>query len=246
MKIGSVHIGTSGWSYGLWKGKFYPEKIKSTDFLCHYSKTFSCTEVNSTFYHLPRITTIAGWLNKVPPGFMFCPKMSRYLTHIKRLKDPEEILSKFFTPFEQMKGQLGPVLIQLPPSLKFDFETAENLYALLQEKYCDYQFALEGRHISWLDKESIDLMKAHNIAFVISQSGVGFPYAEEITASNIYLRFHGPKELFKSSYSHKILESYAQKIILWKNQGYNVWAFFNNTMFMDAIENALDLIKLTE
>src|SRR6478609_7365479 len=119
----SIHIGTSGWSYKDWKELFYPKGLKTTEWISYYAITFRITEINSSFYHLPKRQTVEGWVNKVPPDFLFCPKMSRYLTHIKRLKEPEESLERFFEVFEPMKNNMGPVLIQLPPSLKFEYET---------------------------------------------------------------------------------------------------------------------------
>jgi uncharacterized protein YecE (DUF72 family) len=246
MKPAKIHIGTSGWSYGSWRESFYPAGLKSAEFLTYYGQTFSCTEVNSSFYHLPRTTTVEGWAKKVSRQFKFCPKMSRYITHIKRLKEPEEPLEKFMDLFKIIKKSLGPILIQLPPSLKFDIKTIADFYHILQNEYADYRFAVEGRHESWLSRESLKLMENHNIAFVISQSGVGFPYAEKVTAKHIYLRFHGPGELFKSRYTTAMLEYYANKIIAWKRADHDIWVFFNNTYYIDGVENALELMQIIE
>jgi uncharacterized protein YecE (DUF72 family) len=239
----SIHIGTSGWSYKDWKKIFYPKGLESTDWISYYAILFRSTEINSSFYHLPKRPTVESWVNKVPPDFMFCPKMSRYLTHIKRLREPEESLDRFFEVFEPMKNNMGPVLIQLPPSLKFDFKTAQYLYQQFTN-YKSYQFALEGRHDSWLTSESLDLMTRYEIAFVISQSGHGFPYAEHITAKNIYIRFHGPRELFASLYSIETMRHYAGLFKKWKEQGHVLWIFFNNDFHGYAITNALQLEEL--
>jgi len=140
-----------------------------------------------------------------------------------------------------LKRNLGPVLIQLPPSLHFHIDKAERLYKLCKTKYKYYRFAMEVRHQSWLEKESIDLMKQYNIAFVIAQSGTRFPYAENITAQHIYVRFHGPQQLYASSYSDEQLENFAHLFKQWQNEGHSVWAFFNNDVFGYAIENAKQL-----
>jgi uncharacterized protein YecE (DUF72 family) len=243
---GEVHIGTSGWSYKDWKEIFYPKSLKSTEWLSYYAITFRNTEINSSFYHLPRKTTVENWTKMVPGDFFFCPKMSRYLTHIKRLKEPEEPLQRFFQIFEPMQSQMGPVLIQLPPSLKFEYDLAAHLYQLLQNKYNCYRFALEGRHSTWLETESLDLMMKYNIAFVISQSGHGFPYGEHITAKDIYFRFHGPKELFASLYPTPIIKQYARLFEQWRNEGHNLWIFFNNDFNGYAIHNALTLQQFME
>ena len=152
-----VHIGTSGWSYKDWIGIFYPKNLKATEWLSHYSKTFDCTEINSSFYRLPQKQTVTNWGNKVPKGFLFCPKMSRYLTHIKRLKEPEEPLERFFSIFKSMQKQMGPVLIQLPKIVPYDNKVAGYFYKSLKEKYSSYEFAMEVRHESWMTEESSDL-----------------------------------------------------------------------------------------
>lgn len=242
MKDGKLHIGTSGWNYSDWKGLFYPEDVKSADWLSYYATQFDSTEVNSSFYHLPRATTIANWVLKVPAGFTFCVKVSRYITHIKRLKITDEDLAKFMAVFEPMKSQCGPVLIQLPPSLKFDPESVRQFFTLLQS-YNHYRFAIEPRHNTWLQPEAIALLKEHNIAWVISQSGAGFPYEELVTAPDVYVRLHGPKELYFSSYSDTELRMYADKIKRWLAEGHNVWVYFNNTGKGIAIGNAKQLMS---
>lgn len=246
MGKGSIHTGISGWSYQDWKGIFYPEKLKSTDWLAFYAKAFSVTEINSSFYHLPQQKTVENWVNKVPDDFLFCPKMSRYLTHIKQIHEPEETLERFFRVFKSMQLKMGPVLIQLPPSLIFDYSRTEHLYTVLSTQYSNYTFALEARHATWLTEESIALMKRYNIVFVISQSGHGFPYGEHITSDNVYVRFHGPGVLYKSNYSMEMLEYFAVQFKKWSDQGQTVWAFFNNCYYGNAINNAHTIMELVK
>jgi uncharacterized protein YecE (DUF72 family) len=242
----SIHIGTSGWSYKHWRKIYYPEGLKQADWLKFYTNDFMTTEINTSFYHLPSVTTTEGWKKKVPASFMFCPKMSRYLTHMKKLNDPEESMERFFDVFIPLKRKLGPVLIQLPPSLRFNEVKATALYKLCKRKYAYYRFAMEVRHSSWLSDESIKLMKQYNMAFVISQSGTGFPYAELVTAKHIYIRFHGPEALYASSYSEEQLKDFAAMFINRKKQGHSVFAFFNNDIFGYAVQNAKRLIELCE
>jgi uncharacterized protein YecE (DUF72 family) len=239
-----VHIGTSGWSYKEWKGTFYPNELKATDWLEHYSKTFDTTEINSSFYRLPKAETVLNWVEKVPDTFTFCPKISRYLTHIKRLKEPEEPLERFFNLFAPIKEKLGPVLIQLPASVKFDYDIVGYFFGLLKKQYKGYAFALEARHDTWMENDALDLMASYDIAWVISQSGVGFPYSEMVTSGDIYVRFHGPKELYGSSYTDSQLKDFADKFKAWLKEGHTIWAYFNNTMNGIAIENALKLEEL--
>src|SRR5688572_13230894 len=100
---GKIYIGTSGWSYKHWRGIYYPEKIKPVDYLEYYSREFNIAEINTSFYHLPKKQSVLNWIEKVPKRFRFCPKMSRYLTHMKKLHDPEESLQKFFSVFDEMR-----------------------------------------------------------------------------------------------------------------------------------------------
>jgi uncharacterized protein YecE (DUF72 family) len=239
----NIHIGTSGWSYNDWKGIFYPVDLKSPDWLDFYSQTFSSTEINRSFYRLPTRETVEAWTNTVPDDFTFCPKMTRFLTHIKRLKDPEEPIQRFFSVFGPMKKKMGPVLFQLPSNLKFDYERTEHLYKELK-KQKGYSFAMEGRHETWLSEESLDLMTKYDIAFVISQSGVGFPYGEHVTSKNIYIRFHGPGKLYASLYDDQVIREFAEKINKWKRQGHIIWVYFNNDYFGYGIENGKALKEM--
>jgi uncharacterized protein YecE (DUF72 family) len=240
---GKFHIGTSGWSYKDWVEIFYPKNLKTTDWLCHYAKNFDCTEINSSFYRLPLKQTVINWVNKVPKEFLFCPKMSRYLTHIKRLKEPEEPLERFFSIFEPMQKKMGPVLIQLPASIRFDYAVAEHFYRLLKEKYSSYEFAMEVRHESWMTEDSYTLMAKYDVTFVMSHSGNHFPYAEIVTAKNIYFRFHGPGSLYNTKYHHATMKKYSRLFKTWLDEGHDLWIFFNNDWFGYGIDNAFTLIK---
>lgn len=243
MAKGKIHIGTSGFSYRDWRGAFYPDKMKPADYLSFYAESFDVSEINSSFYTTPRAATVEGWANKVPADFKFCPKMNRYLTQMKRLKDPEQPLEKFFTAFEPLKAKLGPILLQLPPSLSFKEEVVSHLFDVLKKDYSGFEFVLEARHISWFEDLPLTMLRENNIALVISQSGVGYPYAESDATKNIYLRFHGPTTLFSSCYSDKMLKEYADKIKAWSKEGHTIWAFFNNTMGMNGLNNAGTLKK---
>ena len=238
-----INIGTSGWSYKDWIKTFYPAKLKQTEWLRFYSQVFSTTEINSSFYHLPGIMTTAGWKTKVPANFIFCPKMSRYLTHMKKLNDAEPVMEKFFDAFFPLKRKIGPVLIQLPSSVAWDPAKTEAFYKICRDHFRYYHFAMEVRHQTWMEKEAIEQMKKYKMAFVISQSGVGFPYAEHITAKHIYVRFHGPGALYASGYTDDQLKKFARMFLQWKKQGHSVWAFFNNDIGGHAVPNAKQLMS---
>jgi len=237
-KLIRLNIGTSGWSYMHWKGIFYSENIKPAQFLEYYFTRFACVELNSCFYHLPRKTTVTGWMERTPKTFKFCPKLSRFITHQKRLENVEEALKRYFDLFDEMKQRLGPILIQLPPGLKFDKLLIGDFLKLLKEKYNHYRFAFEVRHKSWIKDDFFNLLTQHEIAFVIADSGNRFPYYEAITTDFIYLRFHGHEKLYASDYSDSDLYLYARKIMNWLNKDKVVWLFFNNDFNCYAVKNA--------
>ena len=242
----NIHIGTSGWSYKHWKGLFYPEGLKTTLWLEYYSRTFNIAEINTSFYHLPKHQTVLNWIEKAPEGFLFCPKLSRYITHMKKLKEVDEPLQRFFDVFLPMQAHMGPVLVQLPPQLHFDYERAESFYKSLQKDYKTFSFVMEVRHDSWLHNDSLNLMAQYNLGIVISQSGGFFPYTEMVTAQHVYIRFHGPDALYASGYSDESLAYYAQKIKAWVADGHVVWAFFNNDIHGYAFADAQRLQHLVQ
>ena len=239
--VDKIHIGTSGWSYKHWKENFYPKQLNHAEWLSFYAGIFDITEINTSFYRLPAQETVGNWMKMVPKKFLFCPKMSRFLTHMKKLHDPEEPLQRFFDVFKSMKKQMGPVLMQLPRMVKFKPDVAEHLFKLLKRNYTRYEFVLEVRHPTWLEKDSLRLLTKYEIGLVISQSGNRFPYAEIITAKNIYIRFHGPEALYASSYKDKDLKYFAKKFSKWVKEGHEIWTFFNNDINGHAPKDALRL-----
>jgi uncharacterized protein YecE (DUF72 family) len=243
-QIPKLFIGTSGWSYKHWAGLFYPRTVKPDKYLEYYITKFNCVELNSSFYHLPRDTTVRGWIKRTPDPFRICPKLSRFITHQKRLNDTEEPLRRFFELFEVMKSRLGPVLIQLPPGLLFDRSLAIDFVQILKVNYDHYRFAIEARHKSWITDEVFSLLEKYNVAFVIADSGNRFPYYEAITTDFIYLRFHGPENLYASDYTDAALYAFAEKIIAWLKNNKEVWAFFNNDFHGFAINNATKLREI--
>jgi uncharacterized protein YecE (DUF72 family) len=238
------HIGTSGWSYKHWKGLYYPEKMKPADYLAYYSQEFSCTEINTSFYRLPKEKTVLDWVKKVSPDFIFCPKLSRYISHMKKLRDPAAGMQVYFSVFDMIQDRLGPVLVQLPERLSFDAGVAKDFYSLLATTYKQYDFSLEVRHTSWFSRQSLSLMEEYGIGLVIAHSGKRFPYKEAVTAPHIYLRFHGPGNLYASNYAIVSLRAHARKCKRWLEESHNLWIFFNNDVHGYALENARKLKEL--
>ena len=242
--LSGLFIGTSGWSYPHWKEVFYPEYIKPARYLEFYLTRFNCVELNSCFYHIPRETTVEGWMQRTPGSFKFSLKLSRFITHQKRLVDCQEPLKRFFDVFERMRERLGPVLIQIPPGLSCDIPLLADFLSLLEVEYKHYRFSIEIRHRSWITDQFFELLAHHGIAFVIADSNNRFPDYEAVTSDTVYLRLHGPESLYASEYNDSSLHRYAEKIIKWLRTDHEVWVFFNNDFNGYAVKNALMLNEL--
>jgi len=244
--IEHLHIGTSGWSYKHWSGLFYPEGVKPAKYLEYYVTEFDCVELNASFYRIPNVKTVEGWARRTPVSFRFCVKMSQFITHRKKLVDVAEPLGRFLAVFDPLRDRLGPFLIQLPPSLRFDSSVAEAFLEMLASYRNTGEFALEARHDSWFTPGSLSLLRHYGIASVIADSGGRFAEAEALTSPTVYLRFHGRDGLYSSPYSTDELTSIACKITVWLAEGRQVWAFFNNDIDGHAVHNARELQALVE
>ena len=241
-KTRPLHVGTSGWNYGDWKGIFYPENLRSKDYLRFYAERFATTEVNYSFYHLPRPSTYQNWAGMTPEGFLFAVKASRHITHVRRLRDVGEEWRKFLDNTTALGAKLGQVLLQFPPSMRADGKLLRQFLEL--ERPEAVKLACEFRHASWFDPEVLEILREHETALVIAQSE-RYPQAPALpTAAFMYLRFHGPGQLFASRYSDRELEEWAGKISNWLEAGRTVYAYFNNDVDGHAIENAQTLLKL--
>ena len=241
----AIHIGTSGWVYPHWRESFYPVGMAQTRWLEFYTQQFDATEINASFYRLPSKTTVEAWQKRVGRHFYFCPKISRFITHAKKLNDPEQSVPRFFDVFGLLKRQLGPVLIQLPAALAYHEEKATIFFGFLRKHYPDFSYALEARHLSWTQPQAEALLKRYDIGWVIADSGGRFASARLVTARHIYLRFHGPDGSYATPYTRRQLAAYAAKCRRWREEGYSVWAFFNNDVHGHAPRDARTLKELT-
>lgn len=241
--IPNLYVGTSGWSY-RWQEVLYPPDLKSADRLSYYATQFNATEINSSFYHFTMAKTIEKWLASTPAYFKFSPKLNQEITHKRRFIDAEEPLRKFMDRYSLMADRLGPVLVQIAGSFRYDRLTAEAFYRTLREHYPAQTFALEARHLSWFTEESLDLMRDYSITAVMASAGNRFPGTERSTTDKIYLRLHGDEKMYTSSYSDEKLERYAFMIKDWLEDERQVWVFFNNTVLGNAVTNARRLMEL--
>src|SRR5215831_13975665 len=163
-----VHIGTSGWHYNHWKGPFYPEDLPASEMLSFYVEHFDTVEINNSFYHVPKVKTFKDWRDSTPKKFLFAVKGSRYLTHMKKLKDPKKGLKNLIPKAENLKEKLGPILFQLPPHWKCNPDRLSTFLDALPEKH---QYTFELRDPSWHTQDVYDLLKEHNAAFCVYQLG---------------------------------------------------------------------------
>lgn len=235
---GRVRIGTSGWSYGHWVGPFYPEGTRSADYLGYYAERFAVTEVNNTFYSLPKAETFHEWRDTTPPDFEFACKASRYITHMKKLKDPEQSVGRFFETVEALGDKLGPILFQLPPNFAINLG---RLRGLLEALPSGHRYAFEFRDESWFDAPVFDLLDSHGAALVIYDLE-GRTSPVHATGSLVYIRLHGPlEEAYRGQYSDEALQGWAARVRDWRRDGRDVYCFFDND---EAGYAALDATRL--
>ncbi len=237
-----IHIGTSGWYYDHWKGIFYPEDIKKAEMFDYYVDRFETVEINNSFYHLPGEKTFENWREKTGDNFQFAVKGSRYITHMKKLKDPEKSLVKFMDQIEGLGDKLGPVLFQLPASFKINLKRLENFLEKLPKDFvCTFEF----RNPSWFESEVYEMLGKYNAAFCIYEIA-GQMSPEVVTADYIYVRLHGPGGAYQGSYSPQRLTGLSRKIKRWTDDGKKVYVYFDNDQKAFAVRNALDLRRYTE
>ena len=238
MKVNQyIHIGTSGWHYGHWKGPFYPRKFKNENMLKYYSEFFSTVEINNSFYRLPDKETLIQWINTVPDGFIFSFKANRYITHMKKLKEPEKTLPKLLERVCFIKEKLGAILFQLPPRFKFN---SQRLRTFLEALPGEYRYTFEFRDPAWINDESLGILSKYGASFCIYDFD-GFLSPSRVTADFIYVRFHGPGGAYQGSYDDHFLGEWAGAFSHWVKQGKEVFCYFDNDEAGYAPQNALKL-----
>jgi len=240
-----VFIGTSGYNYPhWWNGTFYPAGLPQKKWLEFYAESFDTVELNVSFYRLPKKEAFQGWYQRTPKKFVFAVKGSRFITHIKRLKDCREPVSLFFDHASPLKEKLGVVLWQLPPRFEFQKERLEEFCVLLSTlpRSKLHRHAFEFRDESWFRPEVFRILEEFRFAFCMAQ-GAGFPFIEKITSDFVYLRLHGGEVLYGSNYSDKELNQWAEKVEKWREKNRTVFVYFNNDAYGFAVKNALALKK---
>lgn len=236
-----IYIGTSGWSYKHWVDTFYPKEIKAKDQFQYYRTYFDTVEINNTFYRLPKKETFMNWEKEVPDDFRFVIKASRYITHMKKLHDPEQSTLLFLEHAALLKKKLGAILFQLPPYMKADYLLLQNFLKQLPK---DYRYVFEFRNVDWYQDKIYQLLKDYNCSFCIYELD-GHTSPIEITADFVYLRLHGPGKKYQGSYSIDDLQKWAQLCREWLKTK-DVFVYFDNDEKGYAAFNAIKLKELMQ
>jgi len=236
-----LRIGCSGWTYKDWKGPFYPPKTPDARRLEHYATVFDTAEINASFYRLPSEAMVEGWARRAPAGFVFAWKVSRFITHNKKLNDCEDPIDLVFGRMAPLGEKLGPALIQLPPMLKRD----DDRLARFLDRLPPGRATVEFRHPSWYEPAVFRLLAARDVALCISDHHSA-PSPCEVTASWVYVRGHGPGGRYRGRYPDAELARWADAIGRWRRRGLDVYAYFDNDIKSAAPFDAQALIALTK
>jgi uncharacterized protein YecE (DUF72 family) len=235
-----IHIGTSGWHYKHWRGSFYGPDVRAADMFRFYVHQFDTVEINNSFYRLPTTKALRDWKDAAPNKFCFAVKASRFLTHMKKLKDPKPGLRRFFARVETLGRNLGPILFQLPPRWQCNFTRLSCFLAALPGKH---RAAFEFRDPTWHHQTIYDLLRRHNAAFCVYELA-GFQSPVEFTADFAYIRLHGPDGAYQGRYTEKRLDGWAKQIREWQRRLNDVYVYFDNDQNGYAALNALELKKM--
>lgn len=236
---GAVRIGTSGWIYPHWRGRFYPKHLPQRRWFSHYAAHFDTVEINNTFYRLPAAGTFEEWRRQAPTGFEYAVKANRYLTHMKKLRDTGEALERFFNAARWLGDRLGPILFQLPPRWRYNGARLGSFLEMLpQRSTCVFEF----RERTWLCRECFGLLERHGACLCIHDMLPRHPRV--VTGPAAYVRFHGAGATYAGSYGRSRLRRWARWLAEVREQGLKGYAYFNNDANAYAAFNARTLREL--
>ncbi|HEV2530154.1 DUF72 domain-containing protein [Phenylobacterium sp.] len=239
--MSQLRIGCSGWTYKDWKGPFYPPEVKDRTRLEYYATRFDTAELNASFYRLPSEAMVEGWARRAPAGFTYAWKVSRFITHNKKLKDCEDSVALVFGRMAPLAEHHGPALIQAPPQLRRNDERLAGFLKLLPT---GRRHAVEFRHESWYAPQVFQILADFDAALCISDHhSAPAPWA--VTASWVYVRGHGPGGRYRGRYPQAELAAWAERIGAWRAAGRDVYAYFDNDIKSAAPFDAEVLMSLT-
>lgn len=243
MSLGAKpRIGCSGWQYKHWRGNFYPADLPQSRWFAHYARIFDSVEINNSFYRLPEEATFARWAATAPARFLFAVKASRFLTHMKKLKDPEEPIERLFSRMRALGRHLGPVLYQLPPGWKLDRERLEHFLQALPR---GVRHVVEFRDPTWYADDVLEMLDRYRVALCLHDMP-GSATGRERVGPFVYVRFHGATGKYGGSYPDDWLQSWAEWMAAEHARGADVYAYFNNDVGGHAPRNALTLRRFLE
>jgi len=236
-----VHVGTSGWQYRDWRGVLYPPGCPQSKWLGEYAATFPTVESNNAFYRLPERELFARWRDSTPDEFVMAVKASRYLTHIKRLKDPEEPVQRLLDRVQGLGGKLGPILLQLPPNLRANQDLLDQ--TLRQFPEC-FRVAVEFRHPSWWTEDTRRTLEQHRAALTWTDRGSRLLTPLWRTTDWGYVRLHEGRAKPKPRYGRQALKSWAYRITNTFGLHDDVYLYFNNDPGGAAVRDACIMFDL--
>jgi uncharacterized protein YecE (DUF72 family) len=237
----AIYLGTSGWSYASWRGRFFPRELMVKHQLAYYATQFSSAELNGVFYRTPSLETVRAWRDGTPEHFVFAWKASQFITHWKRLSDKSRNSLALIEQRLKILGiKSGPVLFQLPPRFEADRARLASFLKLLPKRR---RYAFEFRHPSWYDADILALLRRRDMALCISDHRDA-PAPWVATACHVYIRGHGPDGAYKGHYSDTVLRDWARRIAAWRRAGRNVYIYFDNDQKSAAPADALRLAAL--
>jgi uncharacterized protein YecE (DUF72 family) len=234
-----IRIGCSGWQYRHWRGCFYPPELSQTRWFAHYALHFDTVEINNTFYRLPEAATFDKWRERAPRHFLYSVKASRFLTHMKKLKDPHDPLVRLFDRAQHLGPHLGPVLYQLPPHWPVDLDRLQNFLQDLRCVWPDRIHAMEFRDPSWYDDRVLALLDRHEVTLCLHDMK-GSATERIAIGPFVYVRFHGV-ERYGGAYGDYQLDAWSDWLAARAASGVDVYAYFNNDVGGHAPRDALRL-----
>jgi len=239
----TAYIGTSGWQYRHWRYTFYPKGVAQKNWLEFFCERFQIVELNNSFYSLPKAETFEKWRLRTPDDFIMAAKMSRYLTHIKKLQEPEEPIERFFSRARFLGKKLGPVLLQLPPTLKADPDALDHCLSLMPKHV---RTVVEFRHESWWTDEIRSILEKHNAANCLADRGAKPVTELWKTTDWTFVRFHAGLASPQPCYRKKTLEEWVERLREQWGPGDDVYIFFNNDPRACALRDAIWFAELME
>ena len=236
-----MRVGCSGWQYGDWRGRLYPEGLAQPRWLTRYAEEFDTVEVNSTFYRLASRDAVARWVRETPDGFLFAAKASRYLTHVRRLRDIEQGIHRYYERIMPLveSNKLGPIVWQFPATFRRDGDALERVATAL-ELVPPGRHCFEFRHESWFNAEVYALLGERGAALVIGDHPRWPFQAHELTTDWTLVRLHHGRRGRRGNYSESELDEWARRIADWRRRA-EVFVYFNNDWEGFAVENARSL-----